>query len=276
MHLSPRSLFTRVRAGLCVLTVTLGLAVAPGLVAPASAETAPPVTVTDECAAAKAVLAETRRQQRAAHAAAVAAQKLIRKAAAAGSSAKVDQARAALAKAQARKAVVAGLLKPRVARVSYACAAADSAVRARATGMKLGLLALADGLDLTALDATELTAVLEQLFPGVTEHLDPTRLASLVSGFNAVSAITQTQALTLLSGFLTPTEITAVLGGTASPEALAELAGNVVSQLSGLAGGIEVPAELDLETLWTVLGGLLAGLDLGPLCALVPIPLLCS
>ena len=272
MQFNPTSTVRRTQSALCVLAVTVGLAVAPGMASGATAAPARAAAVSSNCAAAKTALAQARAQDRAAKVAVAKARKSLRKAKAAHKSAQVRKAKATLVKASKKSRATAKTVQFRGSRVSYACAAPTSAVAARSTGAKLNLLAVANGLSVGSLDLGQLTSLLDQLIPGVTSFIEPGKLTALLGGFNSAGALSPTDALGLLSGSLSPDQITGLLAGSASPEVVTALLGDVVGQLSGLAGGLPIPANLDPTGLFETFAGIFGGLDpaqLGGLLSMV-------
>lgn len=260
MHLDPRSSSMRAQAAACVLAITAGLTVVPALVSTAGAATAPVVADPAACQAAKTSYAKSVKQRDN-------AKKALAKATAA-----VEKAKKSHAKPKARKAAVAKARKTRdKAATKYAatkravtaakkkrdddCAEILPVAQATAAGKKLGLLAIAKGLPVDSLDVSQLTALLDQLVPGLTDQLTAGELAALLGGVNAGSDLDPAEALALLTGLFSVDDVTAILGGTASPQQLLALGTSVVGQLSAL-GGLPVPGSPDLAGLWTTFAGL--------------------
>jgi hypothetical protein len=257
------------------LAVGATLAVAPALLAPASATPAPSadarMTVTAECAAARTGLANAQSQKAAAHRAVVKAKKKLRKAKHSHRPARIKKAKRVLKKARHRYAVRSRAVNTQNKRVAYACAAPTSATRANATGQKIDLLVLATGTLTSLLDTTQLTALLDRLLPGVSGVLSPAQLTSLTSGFNT-GPLTLDDATALLDGSFTPAQLTSILDGTASPALVLDLADHIISQLSGMAGGFPIPGSFDPTDLLQTIAGVFGTLDpsqLGSLLALV-------
>jgi hypothetical protein len=161
------------------------------------------------------------------------------------------------------------------ARVGYACSAPTSSAHATGVGMDLNLLTLASGLVPQVIDTTQLTTLLEQLLPGVTDHLDAGQLGALLAGFNT-AGLSLDDATMLLGGTFSPDQLTALLGGTAGPVDVQALAEDIVGQLSELAGGYPAPGSpLDLtavvNTLVDILGTTGGGGTGTVVCTLLPI-----
>jgi len=276
MHLLVSKFSGRARATFCALTVTASLTLAPALVAAASATDLPPAPIS--CSAAKALWTRAGHLQNAARLDALKAAKRLARAKAQHQSSK----RQAVLKASAVKAAkhyrsLVASTKLRHSRMGEICSAERSAVKAYRTGKTLALLGLANGLDLSTIGADQLTALIEDLLPGVTEHLSDGQLTALLNGFNAAGALSPTDVLGLLGGAFTPDQVTAILGGVASPELLTSLLNSLVGQLSGMGGGLPIPGDLDLSAILATVTGIL-GSDggLATLCGLVPIPVLCG
>ncbi|RNL60429.1 hypothetical protein EFK50_19025 [Nocardioides marmoriginsengisoli] len=272
MQLNPRSATTRAQAALCVLAVTVGLTVAPSLLVSADASSNRSSAVSAACTSAKNALTQAKRQQKAAKASVLKARKAVKKAKHTHRPAKVRKAKKALARSNARYNTWSNAVTKRQSRVGQACAAPTSAARANGIGKQLSLLGLGSGLDLGAIDASQLTSLLNQLLPGVTTNLDAGRLTALLSGFNAGNDLDATDALALLSGVFSPSQILALLEGTASPELLTDLAEHLVGQLSGLAGSFPIPGGFDPTGLFQTFAGMFGGLgpaQLGSLLQLV-------
>lgn len=270
MQHTPRSVSARAQSVICVLAVTVGLTVAPSLVASASAEQSRSAAVS-ACASAQAAQQQAKRAQAAAKAKVVKAQKAVAKAKKARKPAVVKKAKKALTKARTTYAAATRAYQNRGAQVRSACAKPAVAPAINA-GKKISLLGLGEGLDLDQISLTQLTALLENLLPGVTDNLDAGQLASLLAGFNAGTDLDPADALSVLNGVLPVGDITALLGGTASPEALTALIEDVIDQLSGLAGNLPIPGGFDPTGLWETFSGIFGNLDpdqLGSLLALV-------
>lgn len=275
MQFHAPSLSRRVQSMLCALTVTAGLTLAPALALSASANELPPAPI--ECSAAKAAWQQAVRQQQAAHAAALAATKAVAKSRAAHQSATRQQALKNIQlSASKRYWAKTSTSKVRHTRMGYACSAPTSAVRAYGAGKTLALLAIASGLDVGAINAAQLTALIEQFLPGIAGDLDAGQLTALLKGFNTGTDLDPTQVLGLLGGLFSPDQITAILGGVASPEVVTTLLATLLGQLSGLGGGLPIPGELDLAGILETVTGILGSGGLPDLCALVPIPVLCA
>jgi hypothetical protein len=276
MHLIVRTISGRARAALCALTITTSLTLAPALVSAASATDLPPAPT--DCSTAKALWLQAVHQQHVAHAAALAAAKAVAKSRALHQSATRQQALKNIQVAASRKywaKVSASKIKH--TRMGYACAAPTSAVKAYGAGKTLALLAIGNGLDVSSINADQLTALIEQFLPGISNNLDAGQLAGLLSGFNSGPGLSPTDVLGLLGGGFSPDQITAILGGVASPEVVTALLDTVLGQLSGMGGGLPIPTDLDLAGILTTVTGILgSGGSLSTLCGLVPIPVLCG
>ncbi|MCZ4500577.1 MAG: hypothetical protein JWQ74_3132 [Marmoricola sp.] len=264
MHRTPRSSSLRAQAAACVLAITAGLTVVPALVSTASA-TPPVVADPAACTSAKAALKKAVAQRATAKKAAAKAVAAVKKAKASHKPAKakrkaIAQARAARTKADTKYAAAKKLVTTRKKKADSDCAEIVPLAKATAAGKKLGLLAVADGLPVDSLDLAQLTALLEQLLPGVTDQLDPAQLTALLGGFNAAGDLDPAAALALLSGLFSAGDVTALLAGTASPEQLLDLAGSIVGQLAALGGGLPVPPQLDLAGLWDTFAGIFGAL----------------
>jgi len=274
MQLHPRTVVTRARAAAVVLAVTAGLTVAPALIT--TADAAP--SASSQCTAAQAALTQAQKKQAAAEKKVAKAKKAVAKAkkAKAGKSAKVKKAKKGLAAARKAYAAAQKTVSQRKSQAKTACATPPkppaSDPQAVATGKKLGLLGLASGSAPGDLDVTQLTALLEQLLPGVTDQLDADQLAGLLSGFNAGSSLEIEDALAMLTDLLDPSVIIDLVGGSASPEDLAGLIDDIIVQLSSLGGGLPIPSGFDPAGLWDTFAGIFGTLSadqLGSLLALV-------
>ncbi|MFL6060920.1 MAG: hypothetical protein ACJ72E_06800 [Marmoricola sp.] len=272
MHLNPSSAMARAQAAICVLAVTLGLTVAPSLLSSAGAA-APQRAAVSDCASAKAALAQAQHRRAAARAKVAKDKKVLAKAKHAHKHAKVRKAKKALTRAKKQYAAADRVVKTRQAQRSSACASSPApSPGGTDAGQKLSLLGLGQGLSLGPIDASQLTALLDQLLPGVVDQLDVGQLTSLLSGFNGAGDLDPTQVLALLGGGFSPTDVTSLLSGAASPELLSALAGSLLDQLSGLAGGFPVPPGFDPTGLFETFAGMFGGLDpsqLGSLLAML-------
>jgi hypothetical protein len=273
MHLHPRSAVTRVGSAVSVLAVTLGLTVAPALLTSADAAGSRSSATSLECTSAQTSLQQARSRQASAKAGVVKAKKALKKAkhAHAHKAAKVRKAKKALKKARARYAAASRAVEGRVAERDYSCSPTSPATGTGA-GQKLSLLGLANGLAVGPISVSQLTTLLDQLLPGVADQLDAGQLTALLSGFNSGSALDPSSVLTLLGGGFSPGDVTQILSGAASPELLTELAGNLLDQLSGLAGGFPIPSGFDPTDLVETFAGMFGGLSadqLGSLLGLV-------
>lgn len=268
----PSSL--RARAGLAGAVVVATLGLSPAMVT--SAEAVPRATsgsVSAECAAARAALAQTRTNQRAAHAKLVQARKELRKAQQAKKPAKVRQAKKAVEAAGKRYRTVTRNVTARYTRASFACSAPTSAVRAEGAGRSLALVAIAEGLSVGPIDAEQLTALLDKLLPGISAKLTSGQKSALLKGFNTIAdgSFDPSALLNVLGGSFSADGITALLQGVASPTVLTGLVTHIAGQLGGL-GGLPAPGDLDLDGLLAVFSGVFGDLDpaqLGQLLALV-------
>jgi hypothetical protein len=205
----------------------------------------------------------------------VKARKALRKAKHSHRPAKVHKAKRVLKRWRHRYAVRTHNVHVQYARVGYACSAPTSSAHATGTGMELNLLTLASGLVPQVIDTTQLTTLLEQLLPGVTDHLDAGQLGALLAGFNT-TGLSLDDATVLLGSTFSPDQLTALLGGTASPDVVLALAEDIVGQLSGLAGGYPIPGTpLDLTAVVDTLVGILGTAGGGGagtvVCTLLPI-----
>ena len=266
----------RAKAAICALSVSAGLALVPALAAPAGATDLPPAPIS--CSAAKAAWQQAVRQQKVARAAALAAAKaVVRSRALHQSATRQHNLKKAQVAASRRYHAKIAVTRIRHTRMGSICAAENSAVQANRAGRTLAVLALANGLDLSAINADQLTALIEQFLPGISDQLDPGQLAGLLSGFNSGIGMSPTDVLGLLGGAFSPDQVTAILGGLASPEVVTSLLDSLLGELSGLGGGLPIPTDLDLAGILATVTGIL-GSDggLGTLCGLVPIPILCG
>jgi hypothetical protein len=265
MHVA-RPLSHLARTGLAVAVAATALSLAPLISESASAAPAG-VTVasTDsaECTAARTALAQARSQQRAARLALVKARKALRKAKASHKSAKIHRAARVVKRATKRYRARIGVTHARGARMSYACAAPTSAAKANATGKKLALLALADGLPLDLIGLDQLTALLDRFLPGLSGDLTSGQLTALLDGFNAIAGAGADPAdvLALLGGAFDTDEITSILGSAAGPELLGLLAENILGGLGGLGGGLPLPGDFDPTEVLDTFAGLFGSLD---------------
>ena len=276
----------RIVSTLAILAVTAALALVPGL---ASAGTAAPARagVTEECAQAQTSLALAKSAQASAHHRVVKARKALRKAKHTHRAAAIRKAKRHLKHARVRYAARAHDTQVQTARVGYACSSPNSSARATGTGMKLSILSAATGAAGKTIDITQLTALLEDLLPGVTSQLDAGQLAALLSGFNAGTPSTDAATI-LLGSVFSPDQLLALLGGSPDPTLVLTLVQNLIGELSGLSGA-PVPGGLDttalqgiVATVTGLLGGLPAGGTgtgtgggLGPICTLLGVPILC-
>lgn len=244
-----------------ILAMAASLTVVPGVLSTATASPAPDRTsVTAECAAAQSALASARAGKAQAHRKLVKARKALRKAKHSHRPAKVRKAKRVVKTWRHRQQVRTHNVQVQSARVGYACSAPNSSARATGTGMKIDLIAIASGLTTGSIDLTQLTALLDQLLPGVGDQLEPGKLTALLSGFNS-GALSLDDATILLGSVFTPEELSALLAGTASPDLVLELVEDVIAQLSGLAGGFPVPGSFDPTDLFETLAGMFGGLD---------------
>lgn len=275
MHISLRNFSGRARTALVALTITW-VSIGPAVLEAANAADLPPAPM--DCATAKAVWQQAVHQQQVARASALAAAKAVAKSRAHHQSATRQQALKNIQVAASKKyrAKVAGA-KIKHTSMGYACAAPGSAVKAYGAGKTLALLAVANGLDLSAINADQLTALIEQFLPGITNNLDPGQLAGLLSGFNSGPGLSPTDLLGLFGGLFSPDQITAILGGVATPDVVTSLLDVLLGQLSGMGGGLPIPTNLDLAGILSTVTGILgSGGSLSTLCGLVPIPVLCA
>lgn len=255
----------RARAGLALALAAATLTLSPAALSPATAATARPArtaTASTECANAQAALAQARQQRRAAHAALVTARIALHRARAGHHPVKAARIQKRVTRLVARNHTLAGVVATRSSRMSYACAAPTSTARAVGTGKGLALLALADGLPVSLIGVDQLTALLNTLLPGVTSQLSAEQLTALLGGFNAVGGgVDPTDALNVLSGEFSPADIASILAGTASPELLTNLAEELLGELSGLAGGSDLPGSVDPTDLLNTFAGVFGALN---------------
>jgi hypothetical protein len=276
-----RALGLRTASSVAILAMGATLALAPAALSPAGAVPATAgaerTTVTAECAAAQAALSSARAGKARAHHKVVKARKALRKAKHTHRPALVHKAKRLLKKRRHRYAVRSHNVHVQAARVGYACSAPNSAARASGTGIELDLLAIATGAAGKVLDATQLTALLDELLPGASGQLDPAQLNALLSGFNA-GAPSLDDVTILLGSVFTPEELQALLAGTADPTVVLALTDHIIGELSGLSG--VDPGTLDATALQTIVdsvtslfGGLAdGGTDGGGVvCTLLPI-----
>ncbi|RNL77673.1 hypothetical protein [Nocardioides marmorisolisilvae] len=276
MHLLDAPLARRVQGAFCALAVTAGLMFVPSLAGTANATDLPPAPMS--CSAAKALWKKSGHLQNQARLDALKAAKRLAKATATHQGAKTRAAlKASAVKAAKHYRSLVAATKVRHTKMGEICSAENSAAKAFGAGKKLALLAVANGLDLSAINTDQLTALLEDLLPGVTDHLTDGQLTALLNGFNAASALSPTDVLALFGGLFSTDQVTAILGGLASPEVLTSLVNSLVGQLSGMGGGLPIPGGLDLSAILETVTGIL-GSDggLSTLCGLVPIPVLCG
>lgn len=264
MQLNPRSLTTRVTAAVGVLALGVGLAVVPALSATAGTAGARTATAA-ECSSAQAALHQAQQQKAAAHRAVVKARKALKKAKKAhhGKAAKVKKAKKVLARADKRYGTANKGVQYRTSRARYACASPTSDTSANSAGRVLGLLALANGLDITAIDASQLTTLLDKLLPGVSDELSPSQLTALLAGFNALGGgdVDPTDLLAQLPSSFSPADIAALLAGAADPSVLEAVFSQILGQLSGLASGFPVPGSFDPTDLLATFAGVFGQLD---------------
>ncbi|MFL6174737.1 MAG: hypothetical protein ACJ716_17745 [Marmoricola sp.] len=276
MHLPVRALWRRLPGALLALAVAAGATLVPALAGSANATDLPPAPIS--CSAAKALWKKAGHLQNEARLDALKAAKRLAHAKARHESANRQRVlRAAAVKAARHYRSLVASTKVRHTRMGQYCAAEQSAAKAVGAGKALALLGVANGLDLSSINPDQLAALLENLLPGVTDHLTDGQLTGLLTGFNAAGALSPTDVLGLLGGSFTPDQVTAILGGVASPELLTSLVDSLVGQLSGMGGGLPIPDGLDVSAILATLTGIL-GSDggLGTLCGLVPIPVLCG
>lgn len=275
MHLPVAAVSRRAHSALCALALTAGLLFVPALSGTANAADLPPAPIT--CSAAKTLWKKAGHLQNDARLAALKAAKRLAKAQATHQSRKQQAAlKASAVKAAKHYRSLVAATKVRHTRMGEICAAEHSAVKAYRAGKQLALLGIANGLDLTAINPDQLTALLEDVLPGVTAQLTDGQLTALLNGFNAAGALSPTDVLGIFGDLFSVDQVTAILGGAASPEVLTSLLDSLVGQLSGL-GGLPVPDSLDLTAILATVTGIL-GSDggLSTLCGLVPIPILCG
>jgi hypothetical protein len=222
-------------------------------------------------------LAKAKKQQAAAKKAVAKAKKAlaVAKKAKVHHAAKVKKAKKVLAKAKKHYAATNKAVTYRQGKVRSACAAPAGKPGTNPgtnTGKKMSLLGLGDGIVPGSLNATQLTALLEQFLPGVSQFLSPNQLSALLAGFNAGKSLDPTAAASLLTGILDPSSITALLGGASSPQALTALITDITSQLSTMGGGLPIPSTFDPTSLFNTFAGIFGTLDpsqLGSLLSLL-------
>ena len=258
MHFVRRAVTTA-----ATTAVTASLALAPAVIDPATAASTAPdrsTVVTEECASAQTALALAKSAKARSHRKLVLARKALRKARHSHRAPAIRKAKRHLKVAKRRYVARTHNARVQTARVGYACSAPNSSARAAGTGMKLDLLAIATGAPGKLIDPTQLAALLEDLLPTVTSHLDQGQLNALLSGFNAGTPSLDSLTVLLGSDF-TPDELTALLGGSPDPALVQDLAENIIGALSGLSG-VPVPSTLatDLPGIVTTVTALLGGL----------------
>lgn len=251
------------RAVLAAAVTATALSLAPVVTATATAASSRAATDSAQCTAAKTALSQARAQQHTAKVRLIKARKALRKARAAHRPAKVRKAKIALRKATARYNATTKVVNARGTRMSYACAAPTSAVRARGTGKTLGLLALANGISLGPVSVDQLTALLDRFLPGVASQLSAEQLTALLGGFNSIASggANPADVLALLGGSFTPEQITSILSSLASPEVISKLAGEILSELGGLGGGLPLPTDFDPTGVVSTLEGMFGNLN---------------
>ncbi|MCW2753697.1 MAG: hypothetical protein JWQ32_1108 [Marmoricola sp.] len=261
MRLNATAIRPRTRAIASAVVLAISLSTAPALIAPAGAATSRASrTSAVDCQASTTAMQRADHQQATARAAVVAARKALRKARRHHNAAKIRRARRVLTRTSRQYAAAAASARYRQVEARYACASPTSTTAATGAGKKLDVLAVARGVSVGPIDVGQLTTLVNQLLPGVSQHLDPSQLAALLAGFNGGTP-DPTELLGLLSGILSPTQIAGLLTGSASGDVLTGLAGNIIGQLSGLGGGLPVPDSFDPTQLWNLFSGMFGNLD---------------
>ena len=139
--------------------------------------------------------------------------------------------------------------------------------------LQLLLTALAGG-DLDTLDLEGLTGLLDELVPGVSDQLSASQLNALLAQVNSGSgSLDPTSLANLLGSGFTPTEIEALIAGTAGQALLADVVGQLLPQLAGLGGGgFTLPTDpADILAILSDVSTLLDTLLGGVVCDLLPI-----
>ncbi len=274
MHVSSQ-LSRRARAGLAVAVAATTLSLAPAITTGATAAPVRSASTSTavECTSARTALAQAQKQQRVAKTSLTNARKALARAKKTHKAAKIRKARTVANRALARYRAATRTVNARHDRVAYACVAPTATSRAVATGKALGILAFADGLSVGPISATQLTALLDRLLPGVSGTLTASQFNALLAGFNAAGGgnVNPADLAALLGSAFSPAQVTQLLSGVANPELLAGLARHVLGQLGSL-GGLPVPPSFDPTALLDTLAGMFGNLDpaqLGDLLALL-------
>ncbi|GAB4008587.1 hypothetical protein [Nocardioides ultimimeridianus] len=142
---------------------------------------------------------------------------------------------------------------------------------AQALGTLLGALSAAgNGGTLPALDPSQLTTLLDTLYPGASTTLDPTQLTALLGAFPGAGSLDATQLTGLLSGLgasgIDPSQLQTMLtgAGTLDPSQVTALTDEITTVLSSITGGSfsspSNPLSTVTNTLQTLLGGIICGL----------------
>ncbi|HJQ05705.1 MAG TPA: hypothetical protein VJ872_09690 [Nocardioides sp.] len=143
----------------------------------------------------------------------------------------------------------------------------------QALGTLLGLLAAAgNGGSIPTLGATQLTTLLDGLYPGASSALDPSQLTALLGSFPGAGSLDASQLGGLLAGLgasgVDPTQLLAVLGGgSLDPSQLTALTGEITGLLNSVSGGSFTSPSNPLGTIGTLLQSILGGV----LCGILPI-----
>lgn len=270
----------RVLVAMTTLAVAATLAFVPGLGTSASAAGSTR-TATAQCDSARASLTSAQQSRAKAKKKVVKKKKAVKKAKKASHKVKVKKAKKALKRAKKRLKRANADVSLRATVVSYACATPSGRIVAGSpdsVGQELNLLqGLLGGDALQLLAPEQLRSLLEALFPGVTELLDPDELAGLLAGFNAAGLPTPDDLFAMVGGALDRAQLEQLLagatGGTVGGELIAAFAETILSQLSHLGGGLPLPAggydPASLITLISALNGELSPGLLGELIALL-------
>lgn len=133
-------------------------------------------------------------------------------------------------------------------------------------GSLLALLtASLNGGSVPALDASQLTSLLDSLYPGASSALSPSDLTAILAAFDSAGSLDPTQLTGLLAGLpgadqLDPTQLVGLLsGGSLDPTALTGLLTTVTGALGDLGPtGLGNPADA-VTAITGLLGTLLGG-----------------
>ena len=272
MHLGLRIASSVTLAALAASLVATPDLLSPASAAPAPAAVAAAATETAQCAAARATWTDAKAAKARAHRAVAAARHELRKARHTGKPARIHKAKKKLKRSKHRYAVRSHSARTAYRAMSYACAAPTSTTRADATGQVLDLLVLATGTLGDAIDPTQLTTLVEQLLPGVSDVLSTEQLTALLDGFNRQN-LSLEDATALLGGSFSTDQLQDILGGAASPALVTDLAEFLVAQLSEMGGGLPIAGPFDPSDLLDTIAGMFGDLDPSQLGALLDLAL---